>query len=63
MTERQGPMNTAWSILWLIVAAVSVMWFATKVLAVIWPWLLGGASIVIFVWLLIVWIRRGRDRL
>lgn len=63
MNERRRPEDTAWSLLWLIVAGTAVMWFVTRVLAAIWPWLLAGAAVVACVWLLVSWLRRGRERL
>ncbi|GAA3734728.1 hypothetical protein GCM10022239_08570 [Leifsonia bigeumensis] len=62
MPEPTGPARTAWNAVLLLFGVCLVLWFCVKLIESIWPWLLGGAMIVLLIGGVTFWIRLRRGR-
>jgi hypothetical protein len=62
MSEPTGPVRTAWNVVLLLFGVCLVLWLCVKLIESIWPWLLGGALILLLIAGVTFWIRLRRGR-
>jgi len=62
MQEPKSPTSIVWSIIWLVVLGSIALWLAAEVLSQIWGWLLLAGLFAVGIWVLVLWLRRSRDR-